>query len=91
MDEYVQQCDGGEATGLSRLDEGQLESSCTRTVRSSCTWEKQSSTYYQELGSRMTSSWYASTPHGGKCAFLGQVPGRLVCIPDVAELLKVSQ
>ena len=38
-------------------------SACTRTVRSSCTWEKQSSTYYQELGSRMTSSWYASTPH----------------------------
>ena len=26
-----------------------------------------------------------------KCAFLGRVPGRLVCIPDVAELLRVDR
>jgi hypothetical protein len=26
-----------------------------------------------------------------KCAFLGRVPGRLVCIPDVAELLRVKR
>lgn len=93
MDEYVQQCDGGEATGLSRLDEGQLGELCVHKD-GSVKLHLGEAVFDVLPGTGFTHDEQLvciDSTRGGKCAFLGQVPGRLVCIPDVAELLKVSQ
>jgi hypothetical protein len=91
-DEYVQQSDGGEATGLSSLDEGQLGELCVH--KDGLVKLHLGEAVFDVLpGTGFTHDEQlvcVDSTSGGKCAFLGQVPARLVCIPDVAELLKVS-